>query len=132
MLLICYDGSPDAQAAIEQAGLLMPRQPATVLTVWEPILDLMARTGGIALWPDGVEMEQIDHRAERAARERAEEGASRAERVGLNPVAHTRIRDTTIARTILGEADRIGAEAIVMGTRGLTGVRSMLGSVSHA
>src|SRR5581483_1208715 len=99
MLLICYDGSPDAQAAIDQAGLLMPRQPVTVLTVWEPILDLMARTGGIALWPDGVEMEQIDVRAERGARERAEEGAARADGVGLNPVAHTRTREVTIART---------------------------------
>jgi nucleotide-binding universal stress UspA family protein len=33
----------------------------------------------------------------------------------------------------MAEADEVGAQSIVMGTRGLTGVKSfLLGSVSHA
>jgi nucleotide-binding universal stress UspA family protein len=40
---------------------------------------------------------------------------------------------TSTPPTILDEADEIGARAIVLGTRGLTGVKSLLlGSVSHA
>ena len=39
----------------------------------------------------------------------------------------------TIAATILAEADDVGASAIVLGSRGLTGMKSLpLGSVSHA
>jgi hypothetical protein len=34
VILICYDGSPDAQAAIARAGELFHGQAATVLTVW--------------------------------------------------------------------------------------------------
>ena len=45
MILICYDGSPDSRAAINSAGQLMPGETATVLTVWEPFLDILTRTG---------------------------------------------------------------------------------------
>jgi hypothetical protein len=34
MILLCYDGSADAQAAIDRAGLLMPGSDATVLVIW--------------------------------------------------------------------------------------------------
>ena len=40
MILICYDGSADAQAATDRAGELFGAQPATVLTVWERFLDV--------------------------------------------------------------------------------------------
>lgn len=33
MILICYDGSPDAKAAIEHGAELLKGDPATVLTV---------------------------------------------------------------------------------------------------
>ena len=36
MIIIGYDGSLDARAAIKQAGMLMPGYPALVLTVWGP------------------------------------------------------------------------------------------------
>jgi hypothetical protein len=38
MILICYDGSADAQAAIDQAGLLMAGNEATVLGSGTPSL----------------------------------------------------------------------------------------------
>ena len=44
MILICYDGSDDAKAAIDQAGKLLGGQPATVLTVWQPFAELLAET----------------------------------------------------------------------------------------
>jgi nucleotide-binding universal stress UspA family protein len=112
----------------------MPGQTATVLTIWEPFNDMIACIGaGAEFWPDCVELDQIDAAAEHSARERAEEGVGRARDAGLNSQPRTRARGATIAETILSEADEVGAKAIVLGTRGLTGLKSlMLGSVSHA
>jgi len=100
----------------------MPEQPATVLTPWEPFIDIMTLAGaGMALWPNGVDFEQIDAAAEQTACERAEEGVERARDAGLSPQLRIRVRGATIAETILSEADDINARAIVLGTRGLTG-----------
>ena len=134
MILIAYDGSNDAQAAIDQAGALMGDEPTTVLSVWEPFVDVMTRSGvGFGFIPGEIDFEQIDKANEESARERAAEGAQRAARAGLNAQPRARARHTTIAVTILEEANEIGARVIVLGTRGLTGVKSLLlGSVSHA
>jgi nucleotide-binding universal stress UspA family protein len=134
VILIAYDGSTDAQSAIERAGELFADEPVTVLTVWEPFVDVMARTGaGLGLAPGIVDFEEIDTAYEHSARERAAEGVEEARRAGLNAQPRTRTRHTTIAAAILSEADEVGARAIIMGTRGLTGIKSMLlGSVSHA
>ncbi len=135
MILIAYDGSKDAQSAIDQAGELVAGEPATVLSVWEPFVDVMTRTGvvGIGFTPLNIDSEQIDKAYEQSARERAAEGAQRARLAGLNAEPRTCARHETIAATILAEADQVGARAIVLGTRGLTGIKSLLlGSVSHA
>jgi nucleotide-binding universal stress UspA family protein len=134
VILIAYDGSKDAQSAIEHAGELMSGEKATVLSVWERFIDVMTRNGwGLGLAPGIVDFEGIDKASEESARERAAEGAQRAARAGLDAEPRTRARDTTIAETILSEADEVEASAIVLGTRGLTRVKSLLlGSVSHA
>jgi hypothetical protein len=44
MVLICYDGSADAQAAIDSAGQLMPGSDVTVGVIWEINSSLMAYT----------------------------------------------------------------------------------------
>jgi len=132
VILIAYDGSVDAQAAIDRAGELLKDQPATVLTVWERLVDVVTRTG--AGMPVGeVDYERLDRSTQDQARQRAEEGAERAQHVGLKPTARTSVRENSIASTILAQADLVGASAIVMGSRGLTGLKSLLlGSVSHA
>jgi nucleotide-binding universal stress UspA family protein len=134
LILIAYDGSEDARCAIDQAGALMSGEPATVLTVWERFVDTMTRTGaGLGLIPGIVEFDDIDKASARSARARAVEGAQRATLAGLTAQPDTRAQDRTIAATILAEADAVGASTIVIGTRGLTGVKSLLlGSVSHA
>lgn len=133
MILIAYDGSPDAKAAIERAGELFTGQPATVLTVWEPFVDMMARTGsGLSVSPGIVDFGEIDKVHERDARARADEGVELADDAGLNAQPRTRAAVTSTAAAILEEADEVGAGAIVVGTRGLSGFKSMLlGSTSH-
>ena len=45
MVLLCYDGSADAKAAIDRAGGMLKSSPAVVLAVWEPFIDVIARAG---------------------------------------------------------------------------------------
>lgn len=134
MVLICYDGSPDSKSAIEHAGELLDGQPATVLTVWEPFIEVLARTpSGFGLAPGMINVDEIDEASERSAALRAEEGAELARQAGLAAEPRTDSQATTVSAAILSVADEIGASAIVLGSRGLTGLKSLLlGSVSHA
>lgn len=133
MILICYDGSDDARAAVEQATALFPAQKAAVLTVWEPFIEVVARsTVGFGLLPSVPDAGEIDKASETAARQTAAEGAELASQRGLSADPRCASQETTAARAILAVANELGADAIVMGSRGLTGLKSLLiGSVSH-
>jgi nucleotide-binding universal stress UspA family protein len=133
MILICYDDSPDSRAAVERAAKLFGDQPATVLTVWEPFVEVMARTTfGFGMVPVIPDVDKIDEASRKAAHQTATKGAALARSLGMTAQPRSASRVTTIAQAILVEADAVGATAIVVGSRGLTGVKSLLlGSVSH-
>ena len=131
-LLLCYDGSEDAKHAIERAGRLLGGRDALVVTVWQPT----AALGSFAF--AGATDSMFDFvRANRATAELggrvAGDGVRIAEQAGLHaePVA---VEATgPVWKTIVEIADRNDAATIVMGSRGLTGLQSMLmGSVSSA
>jgi nucleotide-binding universal stress UspA family protein len=133
VIVICYDGSADSQAAIARAGELFPGEHATVLSVWEPFVNVMARTGVGAAYSVMANVEEIDNAGEQAARERADEGVLHAGAAGLDAQALVCASTATVAASIVAVADEVDARAIVLGTRGLTGLKSaVLGSVSHA
>lgn len=134
MILICYDGSADARTAIEHGADLLKGQPATVLTVWETFIQLLAHTPTrYGLVADISNMDEIDAETRKNAEASASEGAELARAAGLDAQPRARAKETTTAEAILAEADALGASAILMGSRGLTAVKSiLLGSVSHA
>jgi nucleotide-binding universal stress UspA family protein len=134
MILICYDGSDDARAAVAHAGELLQGQPATVLTIWPPFAHILASTPtGLGAMAALANMEEIDEASRKQAEQHAREGTELAHKSGLEATPRTCSQDTTTADAILSEAEAVGAKAIVMGSRGLTGLRSLLlGSVSHA
>ena len=133
MLLLCYDGSADARAAVESAGELFAGQQVTLLTVWQPFAEAAARSSvGFGMVPSVPDSAEIDQASAQGAQRTAAEGVELAQRAGLAAEPLTCAQMSTIARAILAEAEKLGASAIVMGSRGRTGVKSMLlGSVSH-
>jgi nucleotide-binding universal stress UspA family protein len=118
-VLIAYDGSDPATEAIAVAARLFGRGTrATVLYAWE----LMAAMPT----PDGQAHEEA------RAQEVAQEGARQARALGLGAQARAEMSTSSAWRTIVDVAERDGADLVVMGTRGRSGVRSLLlGGISH-
>ena len=131
-VILCYDGSRDARHAIQGAGALFAGRRALVVTVWQPTaapgaLGFAGETAGM------VDLFELDRAAAEAGERLADEGVHIAQEAGLlaEPLA---VQATgPIWRTIVEIAARDDAATIVMGSRGLTGLRAMLlGSVSSA
>lgn len=135
MILVSYDGSADARAAIDRVAQLMPGAEVTVLTVWEPFLDMLAHSGsiGIGMTPAYVDGAEIDRVSRETALVTATEGAARATTAGLVGLPRSEQGHGGTANAVLAAAGDLDADLVVMGTRGLSGVKSfLLGSVSHA
>lgn len=136
MILISYDGSADAQAAVDRAAKLTPNAEATVLTVWEPFMDVLARTcsfgNGMGVAGAYADSEAVDAASRDAALATATAGARRATQAGLIARPRSESLRGDVASTIVAVAAELDADVIVMGTRGLNGIKSfLLGSVSH-
>lgn len=132
-LLLCYDGSADAVHAIERAGALFAGSRAVVATVWERVasFDAGAWLGEIGT-TTGEDHYLGRRQADRAARVAAD-GVRVAQQAGLEAVPVSVEATGPVWRALLDLAERHDAATIVMGSRGLTGLRSMLhGSVSSA
>jgi nucleotide-binding universal stress UspA family protein len=134
-VLLCFDGSDDAVAAIAKAGEMLAPRRAVVLTVSEPaaswapydpatILSApLSRLASSAL--------DLDEIGRDLSRERVNQGTELATEAGFQ--AEGRSEEGKPWRVICRVADEIGAEPIVIGARGLGRVESaLLGSVSSA
>ena len=136
-LLIAYDGSAASRQAIADAAQLLQPRHALVLTVWEAALAYatVATTPELSMAPtvDPGTVVQIDERLRNQAEEVSAEGAELARSLGLDaePLAAADAGD--VARTILEVARERNVAAIVMGSRGLSGLRARIeGSASKS
>jgi nucleotide-binding universal stress UspA family protein len=121
-VLLCYDGSPSAQAAISLAGKILARDRVTVLHVWAPPAGTLADS-----------LSDAGRYASEAAQKTIAEGQARAGMAGLDAECRLEPTRLSIWRTILRVARETDARVIVMGTRGHVPVQqSLVGSVSRA
>jgi nucleotide-binding universal stress UspA family protein len=133
-ILIAYDGSPDAQSALRRAGDLFAGRTAVVLTVWHSVAE--TSKGAYAALPAAVvgeAVETLDAAAREDAEKTAADGARVASEGGLDAKPAAARAHGNVWSTIVAEADRLDAAAVVVGARGLSGVKAaILGSVSRA
>jgi nucleotide-binding universal stress UspA family protein len=130
LVLIAYDGSENAKRAIEYAGRYLSADRAVVLTAWEPLARQAARMSGLSGvlqpgWlPDAVE-EDIAHSDAKSINA---EGLDLARDAGLLAEGRCVETVTTVWAAIVDVAEELGADVIVTGTRGTTGVKALLQS----
>lgn len=131
-LLIAYDGSPYAKAAIADAGSqLQGWRHAVVLTIREP-LEQVPFMSTLGTSVDAGTFAALQESAAKEASGVAEEGAELARAAGFEAEARVEVGPTPWER-IVAVGEELDAGLIVIGSRGLTGLkRAVLGSVAAA
>ncbi len=136
-ILIAYDGSEPARAAVREAGALFAPARALVLTVWEPglaqvmLMPDATGMGGPAMPYDPNVARGVERASEEHAQALAEDGARLAREAGLAADALIAEDSLTPQDAIVASAEQHDACAIVIGSRGLRGLKSkLLGSTS--
>ncbi len=133
LILVAYDGSPSASAALDAVARLFPQARALVATCWQSARQV-AHAARVAL-PAGVveqAVEKLDDAAREAAAAAAAEGAQRLCEAGVEAEAIDRAADGAPWRALAALATEMGADVVVVGSRGRSGVGSLvLGSTSH-
>jgi nucleotide-binding universal stress UspA family protein len=132
-VLIAYDGSDGSKAAIDVAGRLFTGRRAIVVSIWHS-MGAAAPASLIAI-PAAVASrayDELDSESERQAAARAAEGVAAAQAAGLDASGEAMLCAGQVWATIVNAADEADAEAIVVGSRGLSAVKSALvGSVAN-
>ena len=125
VLILAYDGSGPAKAAISDVARLFPGYEAVVVTGWSSIASA-AQATRIAL-PDDIirrAIENLEAASQATARDMAREGAQLAREAGIAADDMIVEARPNIWSAILRVRDDIDAAAIVVGSRGRSGIRS--------
>jgi nucleotide-binding universal stress UspA family protein len=136
-ILVAYDGSPEARSALARAAELFPGRGAVVATVWEPgLASAVPDPGGIGGPAAPVDLDAVaevdDLMAKRAAGIAAE-GVERARQAGLQAEPVSTEDESNVAETIARIADEHEVAVVVVGSRGLSGLKArLLGSTSES
>ena len=138
-ILIGYDGSDTARRAVREAAELFGSRRALVVTVWEP--GLAYEASAMTADPTGLGPEPVDPAAAREVDDAsqahadrvAKEGAELAKSLGLRAEAMSVANARKVSDAIVELTRDRSVAAVVVGSRGLSGLRARLeGSTSNA
>jgi nucleotide-binding universal stress UspA family protein len=131
-VLIAYDGSDNAKAAIERAGAVLEHGPAVVATAWTSFED--AAPAALLAMPGDMVREgtqALDDAGRETAEELAAEGAELARAAGFDVEPRAVRSKGPFFAALIQAADELDASVIVAGSRGRSALRAaVLGSVS--
>ncbi|HEV3229722.1 MAG TPA: universal stress protein [Solirubrobacteraceae bacterium] len=139
-VLIAYDGSAPSRRAVREAARLLASKRMLVVTVWEPELAYVPMgmsAGPLDIPPAPMVDPEVAREVEQSLHERAEhvsrDGAELARSLGLEAEPLAVPDEGNVAGAILSVAEQRGVAAIVVGSRGLSGIRERLeGSTSKS
>jgi nucleotide-binding universal stress UspA family protein len=136
IVIIAYDGSDAAREALAAAAKLLSDSHILVVTVWEAGLAYLTPTpaveGTLMTQPVNPELaDDLDAELKSEAERVAREGAAAAASLGLDAEALSIPDARDVAHTVIGLARERQAAAIVVASRGHSGLRARLeGSTS--
>jgi nucleotide-binding universal stress UspA family protein len=126
--VVAFDGSPAARHAVAVAAKLLQPRKTLVLTVWEAALALAASGpaphDAMTLGVDPSLERHLELELRLRAESISREGAELARSLGLDAEPIATDDDRNVADTIVEFARRHEAAAIVVGSRGLSGLRA--------
>ncbi|MDA0173617.1 universal stress protein [Solirubrobacter taibaiensis] len=130
-IVVAYDGSPAADAAIDVAGRLLPGRAAVVVNVYESQYRDSRAVRALARGEVGEIVQALDQALTEEAAATTQQGVARAQAAGLDATGETIEASKGVWRTITALVHDRGAALVVTGSRGIGGARSVLiGSVS--
>ena len=135
-VLVAYDGSELARAAVRHTAELFAGRPAVLATVWEPGLAVLPggpdALGVSAFPPDLAEVDAVDDAQRERASAVAADGAELARSLGLAAEPQAVPDEVDVADTLIEMARERSAAVIVVVSHGISGLRSrLLGGVSR-
>jgi nucleotide-binding universal stress UspA family protein len=127
-ILLATDGSEEAELAALRAVELADATDSELHVVHVGVVPLFLKSYPGTLGYEGKLYEQIEEDSRELLRKQ-----SRRVKAAGGTVARTHLRMGAVALEIVGLAEELGADLIVMGSRGLGGVRrALMGSVSDS